>query len=858
MKKILKRFLIGFAIVLSLFIVAGILATLIFQSRVKYIFQNELNKELKGTFTIHGDADFSLFKRFPNASMSFYDIELLGSTGLPGDTLMKAGKISFIFNPFSLVSGKYKVDRFSITDAELNINIDRNGQNNYSLFDEDTTTLDSKEESFNLIINEAYLHNVRLKYKDDQFKRDFDVQIDHADLSGSFNETRYTLMSTVSLRTKRAKFKDTDFSEEIPIEFSLLMDIDKNEGTYQFKDGELNIAGGIYHANGNYKKTENGGIVDIKLDGNNISLESLIALMPPENKNLLEGFDSRGQLKFNALIYGKSTSDKSPGLKVSFDFKNGKITHDQLHKNFKEVYIKGSLDYPDINQPSVAGLNIEDFRANFDGNPLSGNLNITDFSDPDIDLNFKGNISLTHLSPLIEGEFIDQMSGGVNVRQLSISGELDQMTKTGNLPLIVSQGNIDFNKVSVIQNGSGILIDSGSVELDENHLNVSNVGIHTGNSDFKLNGKIENSLSYLANRVSGKVGNTLNLDLELSGKNLDLGEIINTFPSNEPVMADSVSQPSVIQEESKNEEVIWLFRSFRGNIDVDIEQFAYKTFQAKEVSADLVLSPYLNKLQNLRCKTADGTIEINGLTRIVDGQLITEGEIICDGLNVKKTFKEFDNFWQDYIQEKHINGNVSAVVNVYLVWDKNMEFIEDKMDISANVIVNNGELKDFDALNELSAYIRVKELEHIQFSSLRNTILIKGDRIIFPVMSIKSTAMNMWISGTHYFNDTIDYQFKLDFMDVLGRKIKVGKMKLKKAEKKGNGIFNTYVLMSGHIDDPVFETNRKKVLMKFEESKLYMDPEFLIFEHVVDSLSTERKSQNADEDEELDFIDWDK
>jgi hypothetical protein len=192
-------------------------------------------------------------------------------------------------------------------------------------------------------------------------------------------------------------------------------------------------------------------------------------------------------------------------------------------------------------------------------------------------------------------------------------------------------------------------------------------------------------------------------------------------------------------------------------------------------------------------------------------------------------------------------------------WDKQLNFLTDKMDIRGDLEISDGELVDFKPLEQLSSYVKVKELEHIQFSTLKNTVIIRNGRVMLPAMAIKSTALNLWISGAHTFENDIDYQVQIDMMDVLARKIKLGKMKLDRAEQKGEGMFNVYVTMTGDVNDPTFETDKAAVLTAFQESRKELDPQFIDFEGLESEGTDEQAPQPKKReysDTDLEFIDW--
>mgnify|MGYP000123577218 CR=1 FL=1 len=64
----------------------------------------------------------------------------------------------------------------------------------------------------------------------------------------------------------------------------------------------------------------------------------------------------------------------------------------------------------------------------------------------------------------------------------------------------------------------------------------------------------------------------------------------------------------------------------------------------------------------------------------------------------------------------------------------------------------------------------VDELKDVRFNKLTNTISIAEGLIKIPEMSISSNVLNLDLSGSHSFNNEIDYLIKLRLGDVLFNK----------------------------------------------------------------------------------------
>ncbi|MFC2090993.1 AsmA-like C-terminal region-containing protein, partial [Bacteroidota bacterium] len=87
-----------------------------------------------------------------------------------------------------------------------------------------------------------------------------------------------------------------------------------------------------------------------------------------------------------------------------------------------------------------------------------------------------------------------------------------------------------------------------------------------------------------------------------------------------------------------------------------------------------------------------------------------------------------------------------------------------------NIIVENGQLINFEPLIEISEFLKIGRMDNISFSNIRNTIEIKDNLIHIPEMKIESSAINVQASGTHGFDDTFEYHLSTRLSDILFQK----------------------------------------------------------------------------------------
>jgi AsmA family/AsmA-like C-terminal region len=843
MKRIWKKILFGLSIFIALIVLSGLVISFFFHDQVKTVFQDALNKSLNGELILNGDAGFSLFRSFPNAEMSFEDVILKGSNELRNDTLLSAGRIAFTFNPFSLISGNYDIKKLIVEDADLYLHMNKNRQVNYDLIAADTSNTEEKD-AFSLDIREARLVNVKFNFDNEFIGQNILLNIENCKLDGSLNSEDFALKVNAGFILEKYISDQVRVTHPVSLGMSLGMHINLAENEYIFEDGFLKIGDDLFYADGKIIDSDDGVHYDVELEGMDITLDGLLQLMPEGILNNLQGFDSKGKLYFKSTIQGIKSQTGAPHVNVEFELQEGTVLHPDINHDVENVWIKGSLNNGPNNKVDEAILSISEFKGELKGDPFSMQFELRDFTDPSFKIAFNGVVHLDMFEKQFKSLGLQSMTGKVNLNKVNLSGNINDLAEYRDMRKLIADGSIGFEDVAFQYNDRDLKILAGSLELDKDHFYLKGIDFRSNESDLYLDGQLENAVSFVAKKIKGQPDNTLGLQLNARSGYLNIEDLLFT--------PDEKKEDSIISTEDSP--LVWL-EFMKGDINVSVDTVVYKTFSGEDALLDIRLSSYFSKIEKLNIKTCQGDISLTGMGRIINDKLNFEFKGICKGLDMQQSFSAFDNFWQDFLADENISGRFNAEMDIYFSLDRQLQFVQDNLYVKGNVFIEKGKLTHFKPLEDLAGFVKVNELKEVEFSSIKNTIHIFGDRIIIPVMFIQSTAMNLWIGGTHWYNDSIDYQIKVNFMDVLSRKFSIGKTKLKHAEKRKDGLFNSFVLMHGTVDDPVFEYNRKEVLNKFEVSREYVDEDFLKF---IDTVEKEQKKSSKEDDEPLEYIDWDK
>lgn len=840
-----RRYKIGLSVLAALVaipLLTTLLLTVFFQSAIKERFEVYLNNQLSSTVVLNGSASFSFFRYFPQAAISFEDVTILGSSGMPSDTLLQAGRVAMLFNPFAIYNGSYAVETVRINNGFVRLQEDGNGNNNYTIWSTAPSD-EAAEQSVSVALAEALLKDMHVSYNNARHNLSAALSVDRLSLSAVGEADNYTLALGLEGQVAHWHQDGEVYLTEVPLALSTRATLALGSQMYQIDTAAITIAGDNYRAVGTIRAIGNAWSTNVQLAGDEVSVQSLIALLPPNTKAALSGWESEGSLQFSSRISGSYSPSSFPGIAIDFNLEDGLLRHPALKKAITAVHLTGHFTNGERQLPATSSLVIKDFRGKMGLDPLQFTLLLEDFDDPIVQLTANASVDVSWWSGFLGPLGWSTPAGRIALEDIVVNGSIKDW-QSGRYPhRTKAAGVVTVAGLSGDWQGTSWEMPVGQVALDQQKLVWEDVVLHAGNSDVTTAGVCRNFWSYLTRTAQGDSTAVVEVEATFTGEQLDWADVAAFIP------ASSTTDLSPAN-------YLPYFQQFHGGLGVDFRRFTVASFMATQLKGEMEWSPYLSKIEELTLTTAQGQLSGSGLLRVLNNQLVLEGRIIGEDVAIDKVFHSFDNFWQDFIVAENLKGSVDGQVDVVVAWDPDLSFAADATDISAQLTVKEGELVDFAPMEALSDFVKLKELKRITFSALKNDIRVEGTTVILPAMQITSTAMNLWISGTHTFENEIDYQLQIDLLDVIARKVKLGKMKLEQAEQRQDGLLNMYVTMTGTVDEPIFTTDKAAVLSSFEASRRLLDPAFIDFNGASGAIQQTPFVPKEVQDQQLDYIDW--
>jgi len=820
-KRILKVLLITVFSIATIFLIFKAY----FSEEIETSIIKTIEKNLESPLILD-NVRLTLYETFPSAAVKITNLLILESKSFNNDTLLFAKHAYIKVNLINIINKKYDLEEIIITDGKINIKYNDLNEGNFLI-------IKGASNNKNLVsINKITLTNTDLNIKKKTNSLAMSWFIKKSIIK---TNNQYYSLNTNGV-SKKLMVGTTNYMDSK--KFAFIADTKITNDTINIINSDVTIGKVFFNMKGD---VFNGNILNLNLHAKEQEINQIITHLPNNMQEFCSPFVANGKINCDITLEGLVDKETNPFFRMNYKINEGKF---KLHSNSFEL--NNIKMYGDVSNGENRGFNSTEITANlFDAKTKNGYINggftITNLNNYFLSSNLKSSWDLNE----VNNYFTDSPF-------ITLSGKLFATTNY--------QGNIAFNRTFKkmflnAKHTSNVKLQSVNFDYKGSALkfNFESANCKLKNNNILIN-SCETTISETDLSFKGEVKNLIGYIFGYAPKIYIDGDIKSTYTN----LHELLSSKDISKEEKNSISKGIMPSSIHTNTTIDIGTLSYEKFIANNVTGNLAYKNKSITANNLNAKSLNG--DINGsftLSEPLSEHLKLIAELEAKKINIRNSFDAFNNYGQTFIMQHQLKGVGSLNLNIESNWGPNFLLDVEKLKIKSDLIIEKGELIDFPPLENLSSYISLEELKHVRFSTLENTIDVKNQLVTIPTMEIKSSALSVFISGTHTFNQKIDYDVTLLLSELLSSSFRKENTQLTEfgEEAKNEEIFNTiYLKMTGDANSPKISLNKIR-FMEDVTKGVKEEKEEIINIIKEDILQTQEKEEEEEEGQDIE-IEW--
>lgn len=620
------------------------------------------------------------------------------------------------------------------------------GQVNYMVIKQDTTNTDNTDFAFDL--EQINLNGVSINYIDQQLKQTYEVDAHQLVAALGITNESIAIEANGNATVQTIKVGTGEYFKGKQVDLASALTINRTTKLIQLQPSTIAIGSAAYEVGGavGYAGPTT---LDLKLNGKNTDVQSLLSLLPQSISQELNQYRSEGEIYFSGTVKGNVSAKETPAINFSFGARNASFYHPDVKQKVSAINLNGSFTNGNKQNAATSVLELKDLSGVLNGHRFQGNFKYSNFNNPHVALDIKGKLDVGYVLGLAKLDMVRSGSGLADVR-IAFSGNLNEFkARPGNNTLNTS-GDITLHNVSLALQELPLPLHNlnGNFIFKRNDVAVSDFKGRLGDSDFVINGMFRNVMAWLL------------LDKQRLLVEADFNSRYINF---DQLLSESLNTPQSARK--GNEYKFILSPNIAFDLSASVDRIKFRRFKATSIKGEVTLRNQVITSPDISFNAVGGKFAVRGkLDARTREHIKVSTAAKLNNMSVDSLFYVFENFQQNFIMDRHLRGQLTANIISDIFFDSQLNAKTDLLQAEIVATVRNGQLINFEPMQKMSAFVKRSELANMRFAELHNSFWIQQRTIYIPEMDIRSNLSavpTVSISGQHTFDQHMDYKIKL-------------------------------------------------------------------------------------------------
>ncbi len=808
LKKILK--IIG--IVLLLLVISAFAIPYFFKDQIKAKILTSINEKVDAKVAF-ADADLSLFRNFPNASVSIEKLSIINKAPFEGDTLVAFDELNLKMSIKELFKGDNEpinIDGISSKNGLINIIFNKDGIGNYDIALKDKNNIeDEKSKPLSLKIKDYSVENFKFKYYDEKSKIKMVLDSINHEGTGDFTSSKLDL-TTKSTAKVSLDMDKVNYMKNVGISLDAVLGIDLDKSKYTFKENKAKINELPLEFDGFIQLVDDGQQYDLTFKTPTSSFKNFLGLIPAQYSSNLKEVKTSGDFTVAGFAKGLYSDTSVPKFNVKIASNNASFQYPNLSKSVKNIIIDTKI----INETGVMNdtyVNLDKLSFQIDQDVFNAKANIKNISENAlVNAALNGTINLANLTKAYPIK-LDKPLTGILKADVTTAFDMQSVEKS-DYARIRNAGTIDLTGFNYTdEDGKTMKISRASVSFDPSRVNLKQFNATTGKTDLVVTGVLENLYGFVFKNQ------------ELKG-NFNLN-------SNQLAVSDFMTSKTDAKKQTKANEAMKIPAFLNCSLTAKANTVLYDNLVLKNVSGKVIIKDQKATLENGKTDIFGGLITFNGEVSTKEKISKFNMDLELNGVDIAQTFTQLDMMKKIAPIAGVINGKLNSKIKVSgNLNDKEMtpdlkSITGDLMGQLLSTTVNSSNSTLLTALDNKLGFVDLKKLN---LNDLKAALTFKDGKVNVKPFDIKYQDIKATIGGSHGFDQLMNYNVKLDVPSkYLGTEINnlIGKLTPTDAKKFETIPINA--ILTGNFKNPNITTDVKQAtttlvtnLVKQQKDKL--------------------------------------
>jgi len=471
-----------------------------------------------------------------------------------------------------------------------------------------------------------------------------------------------------------------------------------------------------------------------------------------------------------------------PVIKGFINLNNGYIKTKYYPNAITNIFINSKIE----NQKGTFDdlrVNIKPAQFTFEGKPVFVSADLSNFDDLNYDVKAKGELDISKIYKVFSQKGLD-LDGFVKA-DLVLKGKQSDAEK-GNYSKLHNKGTLELRNIGITSEylPQKFIIKEGVFKINQDKMSFNNFLAAYGQSDFKMNGYLQNVFNYAITKTG-----ILRGSFTVSARYINVDEFMSNTTANTSV-TETKSKTQVPSTQAEKTGVIIIPSNLNLQLMANAQKVYFDKLILQNATGNLKMNRGKLTMQNTGFNLIGCNVGMNGNYQSVTPQKANfDYSIKASDFDIKRAYNEIEVFRKMASAAEKAQGIVSLDYKLKGRLNGNMEPVYPSLVGGGTLSVKNVKVRGLKMFNAVSKQTSSEAMKNPDVSKVDIKTTIKNNIMTVERFKFKFAGFRPRIEGTTSLDGRLNLKMRLGLPPL--------------------GIFGIPLTVTGTQDNPKIKLGRK-------------------------------------------------
>jgi len=472
-----------------------------------------------------------------------------------------------------------------------------------------------------------------------------------------------------------------------------------------------------------------------------------------------------------------------PITKGNIDLEKGYLKTKYYPNPITNIVIKSKID----NQKGTFDdlkVKIKPIQFTFEGKPIFVEADLNNFNDLVYDIKAKGELDVNRIYKVFSQKGLD-LDGFIKA-DLALKGKQSDAEK-GNYSKLHNKGTLELRNIGIASEflPKKFIIKEGIFRINQDKMSFNNFLAAYGQSDFKMNGYLQNVFNYATSHTGILKGS-----FNVSARYINVDEFMSNTAPNTSVTQNSASKTETKTGDNKQTGVIIIPTNLNLQLLANAQKVNFDKLNLQNATGTLTMKNGKLTMQNTGFNLIGCHVNMNANYQAVTPQKANfDYAIKASDFDIKRAYNEIDVFRKMASAAEKAQGIVSLDYQLKGRLNGNMEPVYPSLVGGGILSVKDVKIRGLKMFNAVSKKTNNESMKNPDVSKVDIKTTVKNNIMTIERFKFKFAGFRPRIEGTTSLDGKLNLKMRLGLPPL--------------------GIFGIPLTVTGTQDNPKVKVGRK-------------------------------------------------